>query len=355
MNLTTAWDKLTNWERWHYNVKYALLAPVWLWYSLRAGSFYFFTPANPTLTFGGFEGGPKDEIYNLLPKELIPRSIYVAADWTLPQVKAAMQEVGLTYPVAVKPLVGMMGLLFRKVDNAEQLALYHRSVPVPYIIQELVTYPMEVSVFYYRQPNQPKGAITGFVRKEALEVWGNGVATLAELIDGLAGRPGFYADEWKAKHRARLHEVLPEGECFKLSWVANLSRGARLVSLAHEIDADLLAVFDAISHRAQHLYYGRYDIKCASVADLKKGKRFTILEFNGTGAEPHHVYGNGNSFLRAARILAQHWGALASIARYHHKRGVAYKSLGEGLRFTCTANRHFRKLKALDKELPVFD
>ena len=355
MNLKTAWGKLTNWERWHYNVKYALLSPVWLWYSLRAGSFYFFTPANPTLTFGGFEGGPKGEIYDLLPQELIPRSIYVDAAWTMPQVEAALQEAGLHYPVAVKPLVGMMGLLFRKVDNEAQLALYHHTVPVPYIIQELVTYPLEVSVFYYRQPGQPRGTITGFVRKEALEVVGDGAKTLEELIEELSGRPGFYAEEWKAKHRARLHEVLPAGEVFKLSWVANLSRGARLVSLAHEIDEDLLALFDRISHAARHLYYGRYDIKCASVADLKKGKQFTILEFNGTGAEPHHVYGNGNTFLQAARILAQHWGALASIARYHHRLGTPYKSLREGIRFTRRANRHFRKLKALDKALPVFD
>src|SRR5215204_1749358 len=300
MKLKRAWHILTHWEQWHYNVKYALLSPVWLWYSIRARSFYFFTPANPTLTFGGFEGGPKKEIYDLLPRQLIPRSVYIDPAWTPQQVERERQEARLDYPVAVKPMVGMMGLLFRKLDGPEELALYHHTVPVPYILQELVTYPVEVSVFYYRMPGEQKGTITGFVRKEALEVTGDGVSTLEELMQGLQGRPGFYLDEWKAKHSSRLSDVLAAGERYPLSWVANLSRGARLVSLESEKDAQLLEVFDRISHLSRHLYYGRYDIKCASVSDLKRGKNFTILEFNGTGAEPHHVYGNGYSFLQAA-------------------------------------------------------
>jgi hypothetical protein len=113
-------------------------------------------------------------------------------------------------------------------------------------------------------------------------------------------------------------------------------------------------VFDAISHAAKHLYYGRYDIKCTSINDLKEGKNFSILEFNGTGAEPHHMYGNGNNLFGAFKIIVHHWHMLFSIARYHNRQGVKYKSLQEGLRFTRSANKHFKKLRALDKKMPVF-
>jgi len=345
---------LTHWEQWHYNVKYILLSPVWMWYSLRARSFYFFTAANPTLTFGGMEGGPKKEIYDLLPKQTYPNSIYINPSCTLKQVETLMIENNLAFPIAVKPNIGMMGLMFRKIDNKEELSIYHETITAEYILQELVDYPIEVSVFYYRMPNKEKGNITGFVRKEALEVVGDGSSTLETLMQQLINRPGFKYEEWANKHMARLKEVIPLGEIFKLSWVANLSRGARLISLEEDKDEKLLTVFDNLSLASRNLFYGRYDIKCKSVEELKEGKNFLILEFNGAGAEPHHMYGNGNSFLQAAKIIVHHWNMLFTIAKYHNRQGVKYPTLREGLRFTKRANKHFDNLRELDIRMPVF-
>lgn len=345
-----------HWELCHYNVKYGLLAPVWLWYSLKARSFYFFAPVNPTLTFGGFEGGPKKEIYDHLPLESYPKSIYINPLWDLNKLESAVEENGFAYPFAVKPNIGMMGLMFRKINTREELALYHKTMNVEYILQALLLYPIEVSVFYYRFPYQLKGTITGFVQKEALEVIGNGKSTLGHLINQIAVRPGFEAGEWKSKHRNRLRDIIPTGQVFKLSWVANLSRGARLISLEKEKDESLLSVFDRLSHASKSLYYGRYDIKCTSVADLKEGKNFSILEFNGSGAEPHHMYGNGNNLLQAFKIINYHWKVLFAIAEYNHiKKGIKYPTLKEGLLFTKKANKHFKHLRELDAKMPVFN
>ena len=66
-----AWYRLTHWETWYYITKYIPLAPVWLWYCLRARSCWFFTPSNPTLTFGGFEGESKKEMYDQMRKSVI--------------------------------------------------------------------------------------------------------------------------------------------------------------------------------------------------------------------------------------------------------------------------------------------
>jgi len=354
VKLKKLWHVVTHWEQWHYNVKYILLSPVWIWYSLRARSFYFFTPANPTLTFGGMEGGTKREIYNLLPAGTYPKSIYINPAMSLYEIEVAMVEADLSFPVAVKPNIGMMGLMFRKIDNKEQLSKYHQTMTSEYILQELLYHPIEVSVFYYRFPNEQKGRITGFVRKDAIEVTGNGQSTLEELMQQFESRPGFKAEEWKSKHKARLKEVIPDGEIFKLSWVANLSRGSRLVSLEDKKDEKLLEVFDNISHDSKYLYYGRFDIKCKSVDDLKEGKNFSILELNGTGAEPHHMYGNGNNFFQAAKIIVHHWRVLHSIARYNNRQGIKYKTLQQGLRFTKNSNKHFKHLRELDSKMPVF-
>jgi hypothetical protein len=349
MKLKHTWYVVTHWEKWHYHVKYIPLYPVWLWYCLKARSIWFFTPSNPTLTFGGFEGESKREMYEQLPLACYPKSIYISPSFSFSEAEKLFTENSFEYPVAVKPDAGMMGFMFRKIDNAAGLRSYHQNMPCDYIIQELVRYPVEVSVFYYRFPYQDKGTITGFLKKDMLDVIGNGRSTLEELIQKFPSRPGFNPEEWKIKHKDRLHEIIPAGEVFRLSWAANLSRGARLISLAHEKDERLLKVFDELSHYAKHFYYGRYDIKCSSVEELKNGN-FSILEFNGSGAEPHHIYGAGNSLLQAYKIIIDHWEILYHISKYNHRQGIPYWKFLKGYHFLRAAKKHFTRLKKLDTE-----
>ncbi len=309
---------------------------------------WFFTPSNPTLTFGGFDGEGKREMYEQLPPGTYPRTIYILPHQPFKQVLMQISKGGFIYPFAVKPEVGMMGLMFRKIDNPEDLEAYHRKMPVEYIVQELIDYPLEVSVFYYRYPHSAHGTITGFLRKELVEVVGDGKATLEELIEKESYRPGFKVEEWKTKHQSQLKNVLENGEPFRISWVANLSRGGRLVSLENEKDEKLLKLFDTISDHTKHFYYGRYDIKCNSINELKEGKKFSILEYNGSGAEPHHIYGNGNNVLQAYRIVLHHWRVLFEISRANRKKGIKPWPFWKGLAFLQKSKKHFDVLKKLD-------
>jgi hypothetical protein len=352
MTIKDFFFKIQHWETWHYLAKYIPIMPVWLWSCLKARSFWFFTPSNPTITFGGFEGESKSEMYNQLPPGTYPKSIFIKPSLLFEEVQRLLTENNLDYPFAVKPDVGMMGFMFRRINNEQELQYYHQSMPVDYFIQELVNYPLEVSVFYYRFPGQKKGTITGFLKKEFLQVAGDGKSSLWELIKNY-DRVRFRLDEMKSKHADRLNDVLPEGEIYFLSYALNLSRGGRLVSLEKEKDEKLLEVFDNLSHYTKHFYYGRYDIKCSSVEDLKQGKNFSILEYNGCGAEPHHIYGNNNTLLQAYKIVLHHWRVLYQISRYNHKQGTRQWQHQRGLEFLRNAKKHFKMLKALDKEFPI--
>lgn len=347
MNTKAFLFRLRHWETWHYLAKYIPIMPVWLWYCIRARSFWFFTPSNPTLTFGGFEGESKKEMFDQLPQQYYPRTVYISHDDAFPDVEKMIRMHQLNYPVAVKPDVGMMGFMFRKINSADKLASYHAKMPVNYIIQEYINYPFEVSVFYYRLPGEKKGTITGFLKKEFLSVTGNGKSNLLELMLAYP-RIRFRLDEMKAKHESRLDEIIPAGEIYCLSNALNLSRGGKLISLAHEKDENLLGVFDGLSHYTGNFYYGRYDIKCLTIEDLKKGRNFYILEYNGCGAEPHHIYGNGNNLLQAYRIVLQHWKMLYQISARNHKRGINYWKFRKGWQFLKNAKKHFRMLKQLD-------
>ena len=338
-----------NWELWPFELRYLFISPVWLWYCLRSRSFWYFTPSNPTITFGGFEGETKQEIYEQLPAYLYPKTLFVQPGEPLEPLKARIAAAGFTYPFCTKPDVGMKGLLFRKIDTEPYFKLYHQQVPVLYMVQELVSYPLEVSVFYYRYPDQDRGTISGFIQKELMEVIGDGKHTLLQLIqahDKAKHREG----EMRLKHAAQLQHVLPAGEKYPLAYAANLNRGARFINLQHLIDEALLRVFDELSH-ATKFYYGRYDIKCRSVDELKQGKNFSILEFNGAGAEPNHVYNSGCSLFEAQRVILQHWKVLFQISRYNAAHGTPYWPFLKGLKFMRRSKEQLRLLEQYDAKI----
>ena len=337
--------RIFHWESWHWFIKYIPILPVWLWFCLRARSFWFFSASNPTLTFGGFDGETKREMYEHLPTHCFPKTYSIrpgTPDWVLKRLVA----LEFSFPLAVKPDVGRMGLMFRRINSYRELCEYNKVMTESYLLQEFVEYPLEVSVFYYRFPGQLTGTITGFLKKEYLSVIGDGRSTLRELIRQYR-RVRFRLDEMKAKHGERLNNVIPSGEKYILSYALNLSRGGKLVSLEHAKDEKLLALFDELSHFTG-FYFGRYDIKCSSVDELKNARNFSIIEFNGSGAEPHHVYGNGNSLLKALKILVSHWHVLYLISRANNRNGIRYWSFKNGFAHFKESVLYFKKLKALD-------
>jgi len=322
---------------------------MWALYCVKAGSPWFFSASNPTITFGGFEGEGKKEMYEQLPPHTFPKTIYIAPGTPFKQVLESIKTAGFTYPFIVKPDVGMAGILFRKIDFEEQLKGYHQKVPVQYLVQELVSLPVEFSVFYYRYPTSKKGVITGFLQKEPMHVFGDGNLPLLRLIENHP-QAKHRMEELVAWHKQKLNLVLPKGEKYYLSHAANLNRGASFVNLEKEIDPVLHAVFDELNLYSKHFFYGRYDLKAASLEDLKNGK-FTVLEYNGSGAEPNHVYHSGYTLAAAQKEILKHWKILFEISVINHKKGIPYTSFAEGKRLLKESKKHFELLKKLDAEV----
>ncbi len=347
MTIKKFFERFYNWELWPFYVLYFPIGFVWFWYCLKARSFWFFSSSNPTLTFGGFEGESKKEMYEQLPAESFPKTIYILHNISFDEVKKKINENGFRYPFVVKPDVGMKGILFRKIENEDKLRTYHERIPVEYIVQELIDLPIEISVFYYRHPAAQKGTISGLIQKELLEVYGDGKSTLWELILQHP-RARYRLEEMKHRHEHRLNRILTPGQHFYLSYAGNHNRGARFINLSHIVDEKLLKVFDDLSHYTDKFYYGRYDIKCTSIDDLKAGKNYSILEFNGCGAEPNHIYDAGINLMAAYREILKHWKVLYHISKYNHENGTPYWSFQKGRRFLREARRHFSMLERFD-------
>lgn len=340
-------ERLTNWELWPFAVLYFPLSFFWVGYMIRSRAVWFFTPSNPTIAFGGFEGEGKKEMYDQLPPHTVPRTIYIMHDLPFDVVRQRIAEAGFTYPFIVKPDVGMKGILFRKIDSEEQLQKYHERIPVEYIVQDLIEMPVEVSVFYYRHPSTQRGTVSGFILKELLHVVGDGGSTLEQLITNHPRARHRY-EEMKHRHGHRLNRVVEKDHIFYLSYAGNHNRGAHFTNLHTEIDDQLVQVFDELSLYSKHFYYGRYDIKAASISDLKAGKNFMILEYNGCGAEPNHIYDCNMKLLDAYREILKHWKALYEISKYNHQNGFPYWSFKKGYDFMKASQQHFKLLQKFD-------
>jgi len=78
---------------------------------------------------------------------------------------------------------------------------------------------------------------------------------------------------------------------------------------------------------------------------LKKGTDFSLIEVNGAGSEPTHMYDPRHSLFNAWKEIVKHWLILWRISRANHKRGVPYIKWKEGVKMFRDANRYDRELE----------
>jgi hypothetical protein len=320
--------RLTAWEYWPFGIVQFPFFIYWLWLSLRAKSVVFFSASNPSIVLGGMFGESKHEVLKLIPDQYKPKTILARASITKEEVMTLMADQGFTLPVIFKPDLGERGFMVRKISSENQAGLYLNSYNKDFLIQEFLDLPVELGVFYTRMPDEPEGYVTSVVIKDMLSVTGDGKSTLKNLILNTP-RARLQWEKLKNVHAGQLDRVLPAGEKFVLNTIGNHSLGTTFLNGAHLINQELSKTFDTISKQIEGFYIGRYDLRCASLEDLYAGK-IKIMELNGCGAEPAHIYHPGFSLWKAMRVLYTHWKNIFLISMQNHRRGVAFISLREG-------------------------
>lgn len=323
--LKTFYIKLRSWEYWPMWVVYFPLGFYYTYLALRARSFFFFSASNPTIETGGMFFESKWSIFKLMPTNYYPATILIEPKTELAVIEARLIAANIQFPIIAKPDRGERGWCVKKLHNIQALAKYKSETPVPFLIQSYVDYPIELSVFYYRHPNSTKGTITSVTYKKLLSVIGDGVTS----IDGLIcknNRAFLQYQRLKQDAFIDFNEVLPFGEERVLVPYGNHVLGTMFINFNHIIDEELTAAIDTISKQIEGFYFGRFDLRCASIEDLKQGKNFFILELNGAGAEPAHIYHPGFSFWQAQKVLMQHFKMLFDAAIANKQTGVPFMS-----------------------------
>jgi hypothetical protein len=99
----------------------------------------------------------------------------------------------------------------------------------------------------------------------------------------------------------------------------NHVRGAKFLDDSQFIDDELTTTIDSICKKVNGFHFGRLDIRYNVWEELKQGKNFSIIELNGSGSEPTHIYDPKHFIFWAWKEIIKHWKILYRISSLNHQ------------------------------------
>ena len=124
------------------------------------------------------------------------------------------------------------------------------------------------------------------------------------------------------KQHTRLHDVIPEAERVQLVELGTHCRGALFTDGIRLKTQELEAAIDRVSRAFDGFFFGRYDVRSASLDDFRRGV-FQVIELNGVTSEATSIYDPTNGLFDAYRTLFAQWRLAFEIGAENRERGAA--------------------------------
>jgi hypothetical protein len=195
------------------------------------------------------------------------------------------------------------------------------------LLQQEIDYEGEAGVLYARLPDSTAGKIISLTFRYFPYVIGDGRRTIRDLIltDQRAAWKAGHHFGFEPKHlgtaAGQLRVVPARGETVRLSFICSNRVGGLYRDAREHITPELEERFDEISQSIPEFYYGRYDIRFASLEGLRRGEDFRIIEINGAGGESINVWDPKMPFLQVYRELFTQQALLFKIGAMIRDRG----------------------------------
>ena len=332
---------------------YGPIVAHWIALGLRYGDFSLPTAANPHITTGGLCGESKtailDQVQGGARDWIAPYTTLITGTGDLPRALVAMREAQLALPLVVKPDVGCNGAGVRLVETQaalrDVLAAFPRNICL--MLQHLVPFEGEAGVFYIRRPQDDAGHLSSLTLKHAPAVTGDGLSTLAALIEA-DPRHGRLRHLYISRLAGRLDSVPGRGERVRLVFAGNHCKGSVFRNGAADITPALATRIDEIARAMPDFHFGRIDLRYRSLRALHQGEGFSIIEINGAGSEATHIWDPDTSLREVYAAQFRHYAAAFAIGREMRRRGAR----SSGVRRMW---RDWREEQRLMKSYPLND
>lgn len=310
-------QKMRHFEYWPTFLIYIPLAPKLLSLFIRSGSIFAYKDTNPGFEFKSGLRESKIDILNKIPSKWLPKTHFLHIEdkenWS-DEIRKFQP-----FPLICKPELGERGKGVALIKTEQELMDYIAFADQNIIVQEYIDYALEMGVFYIRIPGESKGRITSVVRKECMQITGDGKSSVRELLQN------------ELRYLIQLHnrtkdwdldfdEVLEAGKVRLLEPIANHSRGTRFVDDRESVSEDMLEMIDEIAKSIDGFYYGRFDLKISSIEAFQKRKGIKVIELNGIWSEPAHIYDPVNSISNNYKTIWEHYKYAYKIASLNRKR-----------------------------------
>ncbi len=331
--LYATFQRVKRWEFWPSYVFYLPVVIVLAWKFIRSGRPLAFTACNPGIIHSGLLGESKVDILDhLKPSGCVPKYLAINGESVenLQRVQDWMVVEALSFPIVLKPDQGERGKGVQIVNNETELKAELQRVQCDSIIQEYVK-GLEFGIFYLRYPDDANGSIVSLNRKIMISVEGDGYRTLEELILDDSRAVLSYRYFFRIL-KERLLEIPEAGQRVVLASIGTHCRGALFLNGADLITPALEAQIDRIAKHFRGFYLGRFDIRCPSESDLKRGVNLSIIELNGVASEPTHIYHPHTPLRIGLKTVIEQWKKAHEIGLINASKDTHISSLREILR-----------------------
>jgi len=330
LRLSAWYGRWRRWEFWSAWWVYLPLLPAIVWHALRSGHPMGFTAVNPAIPAGGAVGESKSQILSAMNSDRV-LAFQLLPPGTAPErvaaLEAFMRRVATTYPIILKPDIGERGTGVRLIRDAAGAREYLSRFQSPVLAQVYHPGPHEVGVFYARYPGESKGRILGVTSKHFPAVVGDGRSSLRELI-WRHPRLRFQAQVFLRRLGPDAKIVPAAGESRRLGVIGNHCRGTMFTDAPALATPQLAAALDELTIQSNGLDFGRFDLRYADEAELRTGREFGVVEFNGVFAENTTIYDPDCAFWSGQRKLREQWRLACEIGAQRVKIGVSERMNG---------------------------
>jgi D-alanine-D-alanine ligase-like ATP-grasp enzyme len=299
---------------WWFHLPMFVLGVSW---AMRLGKANYFAAANPALENGGLYNYSKFAAQNHFPQVNLPATclIHSTEDLALILKKTSAQQI--LFPFIIKPDKGERGKGVKLISNRDELEKYLLDQPKDdYLIQEYIEKSQEYGVFFLKNPVTREFSIPSLTRKISLQVIGDGVSSISELIENHP-RASRYQNLIQS---ADPNSIPLQDEVVKLSPMGNHCKGAVFLDYSAYISSEMKASFKQIFESVEGINYGRLDVKVDDLSDLCDPEKIIILEVNGANAEPIHMYSPEKNYYEGLKTINLYFQKMALTAKLNLAR-----------------------------------
>lgn len=318
---TTDWEKLQDPTRMHNSFEFAhawwfhipmfVLGVSW---AVRLRKANFFAAVNPSLGNGGLYNYSKFEAQNHFPNANLPNTCLIHSEEDFNMILSRIKSQNHHFPFIIKPDVGERGKGVKLIQNTEELDIYLNEHPSEaYLVQEFIKKSQEYGVFFLKNPVTGEFSIPSLTRKISLQVIGDGVSSISELIQNHP-RASRYQNLIQSSNPTSIPML---DEVVKLSPMGNHCKGAVFLDYSAYISSEMVAAFERIFESVGGINYGRLDVKVDELSDLCDPEKIIILEVNGANAEPIHMYSPEKNYQEGLKTINSYFQKMGMMDKHN--------------------------------------